>query len=113
MIDKDIIVRGNKIYGPETCCFVPVELNSMFTKSNSIRGSCPIGVHKQGTKYVATLFVKGKQKYLGIFDTPKDAFNTYKINKEENIKRLAKGLKPLISKRLFEILINYTVEITD
>lgn len=32
-LDKDIRVKGNKIYSPETCCFVPQEINALF-KSN-------------------------------------------------------------------------------
>lgn len=26
-LDKDILVKGNKVYSPETCCFVPKRLN--------------------------------------------------------------------------------------
>lgn len=26
-IDKDIIARGNSVYSPKTCCFVPAEIN--------------------------------------------------------------------------------------
>lgn len=26
-LDKDIIIRGNKVYSPQTCCFVPKEIN--------------------------------------------------------------------------------------
>lgn len=29
-LDKDILVRGNKLYSPETCCFVPPEVNILF-----------------------------------------------------------------------------------
>lgn len=30
-LDKDILAKGEKIYSPETCCFVPLEINSIFT----------------------------------------------------------------------------------
>lgn len=28
-IDKDILVRGNKLYSPNTCCYVPQHINKM------------------------------------------------------------------------------------
>ena len=31
-VDKDIIVKGNKIYSPDTCCLVPNYINIVFTK---------------------------------------------------------------------------------
>ena len=35
-LDKDILVKGNKIYSPETCCFVPQDVNILFTKRTSL-----------------------------------------------------------------------------
>ena len=32
-LDKDILVKGNKTYSPETCCLVPNRINVLFTKS--------------------------------------------------------------------------------
>ena len=37
-LDKDILLKNNKVYGPDTCCFVPMEINNLFTKSNIKRG---------------------------------------------------------------------------
>ena len=43
-LDKDILVKGNKIYSPKTCCLVPQNVNTLFTKKNANRGKLPIGV---------------------------------------------------------------------
>lgn len=115
-VDKDILFKGNKIYSPETCCFVPAEINSLFIKSNSIRGELPIGVSKVGNVYKATLRMNmegRKSKYLGTFPTPELAFNAYKTAKEEYIKELADKWKNQITKATYEALLNYKVEITD
>lgn len=56
-LDKDILVRGNKVYSPEKCTLVPVEINGLLIDSGSIRGDCPIGVHRidKSCSYVAYL----------------------------------------------------------
>lgn len=88
-LDKDILVKGNKIYSPNTCCFVPQEINSLFIKYNSKRGSLPIGV-TNGYKgsFVAQVNFHGVIQYLGKYDTKEQAFNAYKKEKEVIVKIL-------------------------
>ncbi|TCJ01061.1 AP2 domain-containing protein, partial [Cytobacillus praedii] len=43
-LDKDIIVKGNKVYSPNTCVFVPQSINKLFIKKEFKRGKLPIGV---------------------------------------------------------------------
>lgn len=88
-LDKDILVKGNKIYSPNTCCFVPQEINSLFIKDNSKRGSLPIGV-TNGYKgsFVAQVNFSGVIQYLGKYDTKEQAFNAYKKEKEVIVKIL-------------------------
>jgi len=113
-LDKDILIKGNKVYSPETCCFVPQEINCLFTKNNSIRGEYPIGVSsQQKDKYEANLCIYGKQKYLGLFSTVEEAFNVYKLEKEKQIKEVAEQWRGKITTNVYEALINYKVDITD
>jgi len=112
-LDKDILIKGNKIYSPETCCFVPHEINSLFVKKDNKRGIYSIGVCKHRNKYMAQITMHSKHYYLGIFDTPEEAFQIYKEAKEQHIKEVADKWKGLISDKVYEALINYQVEIDD
>lgn len=112
-LDKDILSKGNRIYSPETCAFVPREINGLFVKNNKSRGKYPIGVNKRNKKYCVRVAKNEVRVYLGVFDTPEEAFLAYKPAKEEEIKRIADKWRGKISERVYKALLNYTVEITD
>ena len=118
-LDKDILVKGNKTYAPNTCMFVPQNINNLFTKSNKARGKYPIGVYfnKNKNKYQANCNIfnngKSKLKYLGLYNTIEDAFKVYKEFKENYIKQVADYYKENIPDKLYEAMYNYKVEITD
>ena len=118
-LDKDILVKHNKIYSPETCVYVPNTINVLFTKSDKIRGNTPIGVNEQKNKFKAQCSVydfenkKKKRIYLGLYETPEQAFEVYKKFKEKYIKQVADYYKDKIPQRLYQALSNYEVEITD
>jgi len=115
-LDKDILIKGNKIYSPETCCFVPQEINLLFTKANARRGNNPIGVDyiKKNSNYRARCkFGKGESIHLGIYNNSTDAFYAYKKYKEMVIKSIADKYKNKIPLILYEALYKYEVEITD
>lgn len=116
-LDKDILVKGNKIYSPETCCFVPAAINSMFTKANSIRGEYPIGVHRP-TRRPNLLVAScnngtGKSHVIGRYKTVEEAFSAYKDYKEALIKEVANKYKDLLAPRVYEILLKYEVNPDD
>ena len=111
-LDKDILIKGNKIYSPQTCVFVPHRINTLFTKRNAKRGECPIGVtfSRKNNKYEPQ--VQGR-KWLGYFDNPNDAFLIYKKEKELRIKEVADEYKNQIPQKLYDAMYAYEVEITD
>lgn len=112
-LDKDILNKGNTVYSPETCVFVPQSINVLFTKCDKARGKYPIGVHKVGNKFQALLKKNGKPIHLGYFNTPEEAFQAYKQAKEEYIKQIAEEYKDKFPCELYEALMNYEVEIDD
>ena len=119
-LDKDILIKGNKIYSPDTCCFVPNEINVLLCKSDKKRGKMPIGVYERkmvdGYKYVAYVNNNIKKHFhLGTFDTPEEAFRAYKQAKELHIQEMATQYfnEGKITKKVYDALLNYKVEITD
>lgn len=118
-LDKDILVKHNKIYSPETCIYVPHTINVLFTKSNKTRGESVIGTTTANERYYAQCNMinpetgKSKKEYLGYYDTEFEAFQVYKYHKEKNIKMVADYFKKQIPNELYDGLYRYEVEITD
>lgn len=118
-LDKDILVKGNKMYSPKTCIFVPQSINSLFIKRQNDRGKSIIGSTPHHGKYEVSCGIfnsktgKSKQKYLGLYNSEKEAFEVYKQFKEQYIKEVADYYKEQIPTKLYDALYNYEVEITD
>lgn len=108
-LDKDILVEGNKIYSPETCCLVPMEINILFTDSKASRGDYPIGVHldKSSGKFAAQIRYFGKNLFLGRFDTVEEAHNAYKVKKEGYVKEVANKYKGKVSNEVYSRMMEW------
>ncbi len=115
-LDKDLLVKGNKVYSEDSCIFLPNEINLLLTKRTASRGKHLIGVcwHNTSKSFVARVRInKGKSEHLGYFTTEIEAFNAYKKAKESFVKEQAEKWKGKIDERAYEALMSYTVEITD
>ena len=113
VVDKDILHWGNKVYGPEFCCFIPTEINACFTFRHNCRGEYPIGVRKKGNSIIAQINCRSKKIHLGSFNTVEEAFKAYKKAKENQIKELAEQYKEQIAKNIYNTLINFQISIND
>lgn len=120
-LDKDILVKGNKIYSPDTCIFVPERINLLFVKTNKLRGELPIGVRKYmlkdgRTQYRACWYENNKKVQINKFKTIEDAFNCYKQGKEKHIKDVSKYYKdkyPNFPDKLYSAMNKYEYTIND
>ena len=115
-LDKDVLSKGNKIYSPDNCIFVPQAINLLLVKNDNRRNKLPIGVclYKDAKKYEAMCYNGlNKQVKLGSFDTPEEAFYAYKASKEKTIKEVAERYKSQIPSKLYDALVSYEVEIDD
>lgn len=126
-IDKDICIKGNKIYSPDTCFLVPKNVNGLFTNRKLHRGELPIGVSysdklNKFLVYCMNPFQEKSQKalrkhatYVGMYNTKQEAFNAYKIYKENIIIRVAQEEldKGNITKECYLTMLKYKIDIND
>ena len=118
-LDKDILVKGNKIYSPDTCCFVPNNINVLFASRKNDRGSYPIGIKSKkanGKFEVSCSITRNKNKkrqYLGVYDSIEEAFAIYKDFKENYIKQIADEYMCYLPLEVYNAMYNWEVDITD
>lgn len=95
-LDKDILVKDNREYGPENCAFVPDYLNGCIILSTQkvFNVELPLGVNyfKKFDHMINELKKpylvrcprtdkKDKSKHVGYFSTPEEAHRAYQIAK--------------------------------
>jgi len=114
-LDKDILVKGNKIYSPSTCIFSPQNINKLFLTNKSRRGIYPIGCDERQNKIRVRCLTINGSKHLGYFplNKPFQAFTCYKNFKEKYIKEVADEYKNLIPIELYNAMYEWRVEIND
>lgn len=109
-LDKDILTKGNKIYSPETCIFVPHYINSLFASCETTHGRYLTCVYENKGK-VNKFTARTRTKHLGNFKTKEDAFNAYKEYKESVIVEVANKYKEKIPNKLYKAMMEYKIEV--
>lgn len=115
-LDKDILLPGNKIYGPDTCIFVPKRINDLFVHIHGrVDNGLPTGVtysEKTGTYKVSAMLTcddsdKKKNVVLGYYDTIEEAFDVYKEHKKAEIIYIADLYRRKIPEQLYQAMVNW------
>ena len=88
-LDKDLLIYKNKVYSPETCCFIAKEINVVLTCIGTVtKGDYPFGVYynKRDRKFYAQC----SGEYLGMFNTPSGAHQKWQEYKLKRLEELCK-----------------------
>jgi hypothetical protein len=100
------------VYSPETCCFLPVEINSFLVKCNSPnKYSTGTNWHIGQGKWTSKIqepFTK-KRVWLGTFESKESAHEAWRSKKEEYAIQLSKEFDLLDNVR-FHLLNKFTNE---
>lgn len=92
-LDKDILVKGNKIYSPETCVFVSGNVNSFVIEKPMKNGGFKTGVsfHISNKRFQAQCRnpFTGKIEHIGYFDNEDGAHSAWKKRKMELAQMIA------------------------
>lgn len=103
-LDKDLLFKGNKEYGPDTCVFLPQELNKILGNTSSERG---ISTRPDlNGKWMARYNSIFGEVYLGCHEKEK-ALAIYQEHKLKYLKERASAWKDQIDPRAFKALIEY------
>ena len=110
-LDKDLLVKGNKIYGEDTCVFLPPIINNAIVTQPTAKGCELQGVYWcTDTSYFKSVL---RTKERNEFNSEKEAFQAYRVAKEAVIRQIAEQYKSQLDPRAYQALLNYTVEVTD
>lgn len=92
-LDKDMLNQcDNKIYSPNTCCFIPKNINLFFTNIKNKNTSGNIGVvwDKDRNKWKSQIrdFKTGKVVNIGRYKNKNDAILSYIKYRNDNINKV-------------------------
>lgn len=94
-LDKDILVKGNNRYGPDTCMYLPKSLNMLL----QLGDQKPYKVSENA--YTIHISVDGKKKHLGTYPNPEKAKSVYREAKKLMLEEaIAKTDRPAIKKAI-------------
>ncbi len=82
-LDKDLLAAGNKVYSPETCCFISPSLNIFVRSSGALQKYDGVSFHKKFKKFEAKVRnpLTGRRESLGYYQSEAEAIAVYSAKK--------------------------------
>lgn len=110
-LDKDILCPTCKIYSPETCCFVPNEVNCIFKKNNESTYDLPKGVYPKDGKYESAISKFNKQHYIGLYKTIEEAHSAYKKAKKEHFIEISENWRNILPDSVCDAIRDFDISL--
>lgn len=109
-LDKDVLIRGNTVYGSETCTLIPHFTNTIFENRGA---DTNIVLNNDTGKYDVTMSILGNREEVGTFDTEEEAKQGFIDYKQDYIRKYAKKCKGKVPNKTYEAMVNWVVETAD
>lgn len=110
-LDKDFLFPGNKVYSPNTCIFIPKEINSLLIRCGRYKNGNLHGVNfnRKLGKYVANVSCSktGKRIHIGVYNTKEEAEKAYILKKSEIIRNIADKYKDVMPEFTYRTIITH------
>lgn len=109
-LDKDLFSGEELIYSPQTCVFLPPEINKLIHRGN-YSGELKLGVTKEFGKYRAAINTYSRKLHLGLFDSEDEAHKAFVKARRANIKNTADYYynTKQIGTRVYKALLNIQI----
>lgn len=106
-LDKDLLIRGNTEYGPDTCALVTHYANTIFEdrgiKTNIIQ-------NPQTGKFDTSMSLLGKRTEIGSFGTEEEAQRELLAYKKDFIVKYARKNRNKVPYKVYEAMMNWDTE---
>lgn len=103
-LDKDILVQGNNVYGPDTCSLVTHYANTIFQR----RGiETNIAQNNLSCKYDASAYIFGKTKQIGRYDSREETGRSLLLYRKGLINKFAKRNKHKVPYKVYEAMMRW------
>jgi hypothetical protein len=99
-LDKDLLVKDNKVYSPETCVFISSSLNRLCFPKSTNNSNRLAGITLVDGKYVARCNINGSSNYLGYFKSELEAHKAFLTAKKAYILTIAEQQEPKLKTAL-------------
>lgn len=106
-LDRDLLYPNNKLYSPETCCFIPNCINvGLEGRKRSKTSGLPTGVfwHKATNGYIVSVSSGSNQQHIGCFRDLTQAKFEYNKAKTDILVELAQKYRWQISEAAYQAL---------